>query len=520
MSRSSSIPIAVPIKRSRWLSLLAVCLAAAAMPLTFTGTAVALPAIGRALGGSPVAIAWITSAFMLTFGSTLMAVGAMADSHGRKRVFLLGAIAFAAFSLALVFAPNILVFDLLRAGQGLAAAAAYAGGMAALAQEFEGTSRLRAFSLVGTSFGVGLSLGPVVSGLMIAAFGWRSIFLAVMALATLAFLLGAKTLEESRNPASRGLDWPGAIAFTAFLSLFSYGVLLAPEYGWGRRLVMSLLGGAALLLIIFILVERNVARPMLDLSLFRYPKFVGVQLLAAAPAYGFVVLLILLPVRFVGIEGMDEVVAGSMMIALSAPLLFLPLVAGHLVRWFRPATICGAGLFVSACGLVWLAQTPFGAPLWMIALPMFVIGVGISQPWGLMDGLAVSIVPKERAGMATGIFSTTRVAGESVALVVVLAILSAFIGMDMGKAHLQGDIATAAQRLAGGNIALAQAALPASEKAALASLYAGAFAQLLFLLAAITFVTALVVFFFLDRGEARAEPENLEADRQQAATCL
>ena len=509
-----------PIKASRWLSLLAVCLAAAAMPLTFTGTAVALPAIGRALGGSPVAIAWITSAFMLTFGSTLMAMGAMADSHGRKRVFLVGAFAFAAFSLALVFAPNILVFDLLRAGQGLAASAAYAGGMAALAQEFEGPSRLRAFSIVGTSFGVGLSLGPVVCGLMIETFGWRSIFLAVMVLAALAFILGAKTLEESRDPASRGLDWPGAITFTAFLSLFSYGVLLAPEHGWGSAAVIALLAAAALFLIVFVAIERRVAQPMLDLSLFRYPRFVGVQLLAAAPAYGFVVLLILLPGRFIGIEGMDEVLAGSMMIALSAPLLILPMVAGHLVRWFRPATICGTGLFVSACGLLWLAQMPVGAPLWIIAMPLLVIGIGISQPWGLMDGLAVSVVPKERAGMATGIFSTTRVAGESVALVVVLALLSAFISTGLGEAHLQGDIATASQRLAAGTIGLAQAALPASEKPLLASVYAGALGELLYLLAAITFLTALVVFLFLDRGEERSEPENKDCEGQQAATSI
>jgi MFS family permease len=188
---------------TKWLALLAVCFAAAAMPLTFTGTAVALPSIGRALGGSPVAIAWVTNAFMLTFGSTLMAAGALADNCGRKRIFLAGVGSFAAFSLALVFAPDILMFDLLRAVQGLAAAAAFSGGMAALAQEFDGPVRLRAFSIVGTSFGVGLSLGPVASGLMIEAFGWRSIFLAVVIFAALAFALGCRALKESgaRRPA-------------------------------------------------------------------------------------------------------------------------------------------------------------------------------------------------------------------------------------------------------------------------------------------------------------------------------
>jgi hypothetical protein len=97
---------------------------------------------------------------------------------------------------------------------------------------------------------------------------------------------------------------------------------------------------------------------MLDLTLFRFPRFVGVQFLAAAPAYGFVVLLVLLPIRFIGIEGMSEIKAGQLMICLSGPLLVLPLLAGQLARWIAPATICGVGLLVAAAGLVWLSLTP------------------------------------------------------------------------------------------------------------------------------------------------------------------
>lgn len=497
-------------KATNWLALLAVCLAAAAMPLTFTGTAVALPSIGRALGGSPVAIAWVTNAFMLTFGSTLMAAGALADSYGRKRIFLAGVGSFAVFSLALVFAPNILMFDLLRAAQGFAAAAAFSGGMAALAQEFDGPERLRAFSIVGTSFGVGLSLGPVASGLMIEAFGWRSIFLAVVVFAVLAFALGWRALRESGDPASRGLDWGGALSFTTALGLFTYGILLAPERGWGDGLVVGLLVGAFLFLALFVTIERLVSRPMLDLSLFAYPRFVGVQLLAAAPAYGFVVLLILLPGRFIGIEGMREVAAGTLMIALSAPLLILPVAAGLLTRWFHPATICGTGLLISAGGLFWLAQTPVGAPIWMTALPMLVIGSGISLPWGLMDGLAVSVVPKERAGMATGIFSTTRVAGEGVALAVVSAILSMLIAGRLGGSAATAGIAIAAQRLAAGDVGMAERTLPGMDRMVLVTLYSDAFSDLLLLLTAITLLTGLVVFIFLRRDGDHVFDEQLE----------
>ncbi|MCJ2089125.1 MFS transporter [Methylobacterium sp. E-005] len=483
------------------LALLAVCLAAAAMPLTFTGTAVALPTVGRSLEGGPVALAWATNAFMLTFGSTLLVAGALADTFGRRRVFLAGTMAFALVSLALVFAPTMLAFDLLRGGQGFAAAAAYAGGSAALAQDFEGRARLRAFSVIGTSFGAGLSLGPIASGLMIEAFGWRSIFLAVVALTTLASLLGLRALRESRDPQASGLDWAGALSFTAMLSLLTCGMLLVPGRGWDDPAVLGCLAGSLLCLAVFVATERRVDRPMLDLALFRYPRFVGVQLLAAAPAYGFVVLLILLPLRFVGIEGFSEVAAGGLMVALSAPLLVIPVVAGALTRRFRPATICGVGLLLSAAGLLWLALTPVGAAPLATALPMLLIGTGIGLPWGLMDGLAVSVVPKERAGMATGIFSTVRVAGEGVALAVVGAALSMLIARQIDAAGLPGQIVPAAQRLAGGDLGGALHVLPAADAGRLTALYGAAFGWLLVALAGITALTALVVFLSLGMGE-------------------
>ncbi len=483
----------------RLFVLFAVCCAAVAMPLTFTGPAVGLHAISRALGGSPIALNWVTNAFMLTFGSTLMAAGALADSFGRKRIFLSGLAVFAVFSAGLAFAGDILWFDVLRALQGIGAAAAFSGGMASLAQEFDGAARLRAFSIVGASFGIGLAFGPIASGLMIASFGWPAIFVLVVALAVIALIPGAIFMKESRDPAASGLDWKGAFSFTLALTALTFGVLQAPESGWGDPLVIVMLLAAILLFLAFGLIERAVARPMLDLTLFRYPRFVGVQLLAAAPAYAFVVLLILLPVRFIGIEGMDEIVGGRMMIALSGPLLVLPVAAGLLTRWFAPATICGAGLAISAAGLFWLSRLPVGSEPVTLIGPLLTIGVGISLPWGLMDGLAVSVVPKERAGMATGIFSTTRVAGEGVALAVVTAVLSALTSTNLATAaHDQAG--AIAQRLVTGDLQDAAALLPSMGPAALLQGYSDGFSALLWLLTAITALTALVVFLFLGRG--------------------
>jgi MFS family permease len=498
------------------LILLAVCIAAITMPLNFTAAAVALPAIGRTFGADPLALNWVTNAFMLTFGSCLMLAGALADNYGRKRVFLAGVSAFAVLSAASTLAPSLMVFDLLRAAQGVAAAAAFSGGMSALAQEFDGHERMRAFSFVGSSFGIGLAFGPIASGLMIEAFGWPTIFLMITLLATASTVVGARFMRESRNPQAAGIDWPGALSFTWALTVFTYAVLLAPESGWAAPWVVALLICALLSLIAFVLIERRVAQPMLDLTLFRYPRFVGVQLLAAAPAYAFVVLLVLLPIRFVGIDGMSEINAGRLMIALSAPLLVLPIVAGALTRWLAPSTICGIGLLVSASGLFWLSHLPAGSEPMVLAWPMLVIGVGISLPWGLMDGLAVSVVPKERAGMATGIFSTTRVAGEGVAVAIVTAVLSALTSHHLSDAlpQVAARTSNAAQHLVTGDLSGAASILPSAGHALLVTGYSDAFSTLLLILTTITLATAAVVFLFLDRGTPGGDEL---AEREQPA---
>jgi MFS family permease len=495
--------------RRRRVILLAVCLAALALPLSFAGGAVATPALGRALAGGPVALNWVTNAFMLTFGSFLMAAGALADQFGRKRVFTIGVAGFVLASVALGFAPTLLVVDLLRAAQGAAAAAALAGGTAALAQEFDGAARTRAFSLLGTTFGLGLAFGPVLAGWLIGWLGWRAIFATGALVGALALWVGVPSMRETRDPDAAGLDRAGAASFTGALSLFTFGVIQAPTDGWTSPLVVGLLAGAAALAVAFVVIEARVARPMLDLSLFRYPRFVGVQVLPVATCYCYIVLLVLLPLRFIGIDGYRALDAGLLMLALSAPMLVVPLVAAWLTRWIPAGVIAGLGLLVAAAGLHWLGAALAGGAGRAALAPMLLIGVGAGLPWGLMDGLSISVVPKERAGMATGIFSTTRVAGEGIALAIVGALLAALV-----QARLHGvapqaassALVDAAARLATGDLMHAAALLPGVGREVLRQIYRDAFGTLLDALAVVTVSCAVLIVVFL----GRVRPDGVE----------
>lgn len=483
------------------------CLTAAVIPLSIAGPAVVVPSINQALGGSAVELTWIINAYILTYGSATLAAGSLADTYGRKRIWLSGMLLFALITALVPFMPSVFWIDILRLIQGLGAAAAFAGAMAALTQEFDGHARTRVFSLIGTTFGAGAAFGPFLAGLLIDTLGWQWVFYLPALVALLASVLIAPFARETRDPDAAGLDWPGAISFTTGLAVLTYGIILAPERGWSHASVLACLASAAVLLVTFIIIERRQAKPMLDLSLFANARFVGVQVLALAPAYAYIVLLVMLPARFIGVEGHSALVAGQMMIALSAPLLVVPFIAGLLARWINVGVLSGIGLAIAAVGLAWLGLTLSGDAQSERLLAMLVIGIGIGLPWGLMDGLAVSVVPKERAGMATGIFNAVRLVGDGMAIAVVGAILSArilsglaaFVSNDTLGQATDADLVGAANRLAMSDLQNALMHLPTVGQSPLLQVYESAFRFQLFVLAAAAAATAILVLVLLGR---------------------
>lgn len=488
--------------------LAAVCLAALTLPLSFSAGAVATPAIGQDLGGSSEALIWITNAFMLTFGSLLMTAGALADIYGRRRLFLTGLSLFVGFSFALGLANSVWLIDLLRACQGVGAAAALAGGTAALAQEFDGHDRTRAFGLLGATFGVGLAFGPLITGLLIETVGWRAIFLVGGLIGLLALVLGPPRMRETVDPEAARLDWQGTACFILMLTLFTVGMIELPSLDAFNLTCLGL--GFFISLVAFILIEVRMPRPMLDLSLFRYPRFVGVQLLPVATCACFVVLLVIIPLRLIGIERQDVITAGVLMLGLSAPMLIMPFLATAFSRHVSPGILSATGLLIAAIGLVWLGEVSVEDGC-LIVLPMLMIGIGAGLPWGLMDGLSVSVVPVERAGMATGIFSTVRVAGEGIALAIASAALSALISTKLGRATGLSVVALkdVGQRLAVGDLTSAATLSAEVHTSILQDAYQAAFTTLCRWLAAITTVCAISILVLLPKrlGEAKTIDE-------------
>ncbi len=497
---------------TRWLQLLSACLTGLLIPLCFTGPAVVLPAISHELGGSAAQLSWIMNSYILSYGGAMMVSGSLTDIYGQRRIWLIGLAWFCAFTFAIPFMPSVVWMDVLRLFQGVGGAAAFAAAMSSLAPLFDGQARARAFSLLGTTFGLGLSFGPWFFGWMVEVSTWQGVFYVTGALGVLGLGLVAISTPHARAAANGSLDWPGAISFTLALGLFTYGMLLIPERGWLDTVVIGALLASGGTFVGFIHIERRVARPMIDLRFFRDPGFIGVQALAASPAFLFIVLIVMLPGRFIGTDGYGALQAGRMMVWLAAPLLVVPFLAALLTRWFTPGTLSSAGLLLVAGGLIWLAHGFSVGGGQEVRLPLLLIGIGIGLPWGLMDGMAVSVVSPERVGMATGIFNTVRVSADGVAIAIVSVLLATLIQHSLAlEAAIfpQTVVLEAAGRAALGELHAAASLLPGLE-GQLAQSYATSFVTVLHALATLAAVTAGAVFVLLKRQRATTHTTSAE----------
>lgn len=493
--------------------------AAMILPLSFTGGVATTPAISHELGGTPLSLSWLTNGFMLTFGSALLAAGVAADLTGRKQIFLygLGIFFFSCLLASLTSSPFIM--GLMRAVQGIAAAMTLAGGSAMLAQLYEGAARTRAFSILGTMFGAGLAFGPLLSGILIEQSGWRAVYLLLALLAGLTALAGAVFLPYSVKTQAQKTDITGLFLFSSSLILFTVAMLLSPEKGFFSGVVLMFFFASLLSARLFVIRCRRVEHPVFELSLLRYPRFVGVLILPIATCYCYVVLLIILPLRFTGGEAFSAIESALYLLALTVPMLIIPTIAALLTGWFRPGSLAAVGLVVSSIGLLLLGYALQNNNHGLLIVSMSVTGAGAALPWGLMDGLAVSGVPAEKVGVAAGLFNTVRVAGESVALVIVMAFLSTANQLNLSATvtNYPADIINqAAAWLGGGNIQQAATLLPDVSRQRLWESYNHAYTLLFTLLALITLLCAFLVWKTLNSDVTSFKGSNREKNAATA----
>jgi len=408
----------------KWWTLVAVCLGTFMLLLDVTIVIVALPDIRTDLGARVSDVQWIVDAYALSLAALLLTAGSVADLLGRRRVYIAGLAIFTAASVLCGLAQSPLMLILCRAVQGIGGAIMFSTALALLAQTFHGRERGTAFGIWGAVTGISTALGPVLGGVLTSGLSWHWIFLVNLPVGIAAIVITLRVVEETQTGNARRIDVPGVVVFTAGLLSLVYGLIRASDHGWTDGLVVGCLVAAAVLLAAFPLVERAVPHPMLDLSLFRKPTFVG-GLIAALGMNGSLFAIMLYLVLYLQDQlGYTPLETGVRIMLITGATLLTAIPAGRLADRY-PRLLIAPGLALVGAGLLLMRGLDADTG-WTHLIPGFLVaglGSGLVNP--TLASTAVGVVQPRFAGMASGINTTFRQVGIAASVAALGSILAA-----------------------------------------------------------------------------------------------
>jgi EmrB/QacA subfamily drug resistance transporter len=501
----------------KWWTLLATCVAMFMLLLDITIVNVALPHIQRDLDASFSDLQWVIDAYALTLASLLLTAGSLGDRIGRRRVFTIGFGIFTVASLACGLATDPTMLNLFRAVQGIGAAGMLATTLALIAQEFHGPERATAFGIWGATIGGAVAIGPLVGGALTDGFGWEWIFFINVPIGIAAIALTLSKLAESRAPDAEPVDWPGAVTFSASLFLLVFGLVRGNPEGWSSSQIEASLIGAAVLMLAFLAIQMRSSHPMLDLSLFRKPAFVGVSLVSFALHSGMFAMFLYITIYIQSVLGFDALQAGVRFLPITLLSFFVAPAAGRLLNRIPARIFFGLGMGLIGFGLLLMHGLSVDSE-WTALLAGFLIaGAGIGMVNPAIGSVAVGVVAPAKAGMASGINNTFRQVGIATGI----AGLGAIFQHDIASRLPDSAPSGAAQGIASAGPAAASQGGPQAVDAAREA-FVGAFNEILLIGAIIAFAGA-ALGLLLTRGRdlvIQGAPEEViseEAEGEPAA---
>ncbi|WP_320668776.1 MFS transporter [Patulibacter defluvii] len=425
-----------PAHPRRWAALAVIALAQFIVIMDTSIIGVALPEIQADLGFSPDALSWVFNAYVIAFGGLLLLGGRLSDLLGPQRVFSAGWAILAVGSLAAGLAGSVGVEVAARALQGVGAALIAPSALALIIALFgaEPKELMKAFAVYGAASPAGGTAGVFLGGVITEWISWPWVFYINIPIA-IAVLVAAPRVMPRLERRSGAIDWWGAITATAGLALVVFGVVRAPEEGWGSAATLLSLAAGAVLLGAFLVLQANRRVPLVRLAIFRAPNLAaanGVMLLLGAawiPTWFF------LNLYLQQVLGLGAFAGGAALLPMTLTVMVLILaVTPRVIGWIGPkATIVG-GLFVLGLGMVLLSLIRADGSFAADVLPGSVIAAaGMALPFIPALNTAISAAPPEEGGLASGIVNTSYQVGSAIGLAVMTVIANGQGATDLGN---------------------------------------------------------------------------------------
>ncbi|MFF2044249.1 MFS transporter [Kitasatospora sp. NPDC058170] len=415
--------------RRAWAAVAVVCAALFLIGLDFTVLNVAIPGLREDLGPSLAETQWIVDGYALALGGCVLAAGALGDRYGRRRAFGLGLALCGLASAAGATGTGAAQLIAARCGMGLGAALFMPATLCTIVHVLpDPAQRRRAIGIWAAVAGVGALFGPVAGGWLVDRYGWQAAFWLNVPVVAAVLAAAAAVLPESRDPATRPLDWPGALLSCGGLLALVWAFIEAPGHGWTSAAVLAAFGAAALLLTGLVLRQLRCAAPMVPVRLLRGGPVWPATLSLALMSFAMFGAMFLLTLYLQQVRGLSAWQAGVRMVPLSLGLAAGAVLGPVVARRCGARVPAAGGQLLIAAGFVQLARLGTDSGDLPVLAFEAVAGFGAGLLAPVATELVMSAVPEAMAGVGSALNDATRQVGSTLGVAVLGSVLATALG--------------------------------------------------------------------------------------------
>lgn len=396
-----------------------------ATPLMLSASNVALPGVAADLGLDAVLMAWVPMIYLMASAMFVLIFGRVADSVGRKKIFLVGTAAVIITSVMAALAVNGVMLLSARFLQGVSAAMLYATQMALVTSAFPANERGKMIGLVAGFIYVGLSVGPLLGGFLIDLFGWRAAYLMQVPMALVVLALGITTVKgEWRGDTNVPFDISGAVLWCISIALFCYGISRLPALDGMAILLLSTLSIGW-----FVFHARRAANPLWDVNLFFSNRVFTLSAAASLIMYSATyAIVVLLSLYLQAIQGLSATYAGMILMIQPITMAILSPITGRLSDRLEPRLLASTGMAITTLGLYLLSRMDGETSLVYVIASLIMTGGGFSLFSPPNVNAIMGSVSSKHYGSASGAVATTRIIGQLNSMVIVTLAFTLVMG--------------------------------------------------------------------------------------------